>query len=68
MAHPLDIILERALAGADLTPVEGVQLLLQQDEGAIAAIREAADTLRQQQVGDTVTYVVNRNINFTNIC
>ncbi|NER78465.1 MAG: 7,8-didemethyl-8-hydroxy-5-deazariboflavin synthase subunit CofH [Leptolyngbya sp. SIO1D8] len=68
MAHPLDIILERALAGADLTPAEGVQLLLQQDEGAIAAIREAADTLRQQQVGDTVTYVINRNLNFTNIC
>ena len=28
----------------------------------------AADTLRQQVNGDTVTYVVNRNINYTNIC
>jgi len=33
-----------------------------------AAVREAADTLRRQQVGDTVTYVVNRNINYTNVC
>lgn len=28
----------------------------------------AADELRQESVGDTVTYVVNRNINYTNIC
>lgn len=27
-----------------------------------------ADALRARQVGDTVTYVVNRNINFTNVC
>src|SRR5207253_7131060 len=27
-----------------------------------------ADELRRQQVGDVVTYVVNRNINFTNVC
>jgi FO synthase subunit 2 len=28
----------------------------------------AADQLRREQVGDVVTYVVNRNINFTNVC
>ncbi len=61
-------ILDRALGGADLTPVDGVALLETRDPGAIAAIRTAADHLRQQLVGDTVTYVVNRNINFTNIC
>ena len=27
-----------------------------------------ADDLRRQAVGDTVTYVVNRNINYTNVC
>ena len=27
-----------------------------------------ADELRRRQVGDVVTYVVNRNINFTNVC
>lgn len=64
----LDQILARALAGEDLSPEEGVVLLTQQDAGAIAAIRNAADQLRQTLVGDTVTYVINRNINFTNIC
>lgn len=33
-----------------------------------ADLAPAADTLRRELVGDTVTYVVNRNINFTNIC
>ncbi len=64
----LDQILARALAGEDLSQEEGLLLLTQQDPGAIAAIRAAADQLRQILVGDTVTYVVNRNINFTNIC
>ncbi len=34
----------------------------------IEEIRAAADALRQELAGDTVTFVVNRNINFTNIC
>lgn len=34
----------------------------------LRALQTASDRLRQQQVGDTVTYVINRNINFTNIC
>jgi FO synthase len=33
-----------------------------------AAVCHAADRLRQERVGDRVTYVVNRNINYTNIC
>ncbi|ARV62426.1 7,8-didemethyl-8-hydroxy-5-deazariboflavin synthase subunit CofH [Nostocales cyanobacterium HT-58-2] len=61
-------ILDRALMGYDLSPEEGVILLKQNDQSVIAAIRATADKLRQQQAGDTVTYVVNRNINFTNIC
>jgi len=68
--HPGTVshILERALSGADLTEVEGVTLLRQTDPGAIAALRQAADELRRRQVGDVVTYVINRNINYTNIC
>ncbi|MGY6530183.1 MAG: 7,8-didemethyl-8-hydroxy-5-deazariboflavin synthase subunit CofH [Cyanobacterium sp.] len=31
-------------------------------------LQKKADYLRKKQVGDTVTYVINRNINFTNIC
>lgn len=64
----IDQILNQALRGETLTVEAGIILLSQTDEGAIAAIQQAADTLRQQLVGDTVTYVINRNINFTNIC
>ncbi|HEY9752902.1 MAG TPA: 7,8-didemethyl-8-hydroxy-5-deazariboflavin synthase subunit CofH [Coleofasciculaceae cyanobacterium] len=64
----LDSILKRALDQQDLSPEEGVFLLQQKQPEAIAAIRQAADQLRQDLVGDTVTYVVNRNINYTNIC
>jgi FO synthase len=31
-------------------------------------VMEAADTLRHEAVGDAITYVINRNINYTNIC
>ena len=64
----LDAILNRALTEQDLSESEGVSLLTQTDTGAIAAIQQVADQLRQQQVGEVVTYVINRNINFTNIC
>ena len=67
-APTLDPILDRALSREDITESEGVTLLQQTDPGAIAAIRDTADCLRQAQAGDTVTYIINRNINFTNIC
>ncbi|MFY0409590.1 bifunctional FO biosynthesis protein CofGH [Solicola sp. PLA-1-18] len=44
-------------------------MLMTADEGpAIDAVARLADDLRRDTVGDTVTYVVNRNINFTNVC
>ncbi len=61
-------ILEAALEGKDLSIEEGVLLLRQTDKSVIEKIRAVADQLRHLQVGDTVTYVINRNINFTNIC
>jgi FO synthase subunit 2 len=64
----LDQILDQALAGDDISPQAGLVLLQQQDPDSLEAIRQTADTLRRRQVGDTVTYVVNRNINYTNIC
>ncbi len=64
----VDAILDRACMGYDLSPSEGVTLLKQSDPNIIAEIRNTADQLRQQQAGNTVTYVINRNINFTNIC
>ncbi|WP_414575640.1 7,8-didemethyl-8-hydroxy-5-deazariboflavin synthase subunit CofH [Anabaena sp. CCY 9402-a] len=66
--NPIDAVIDRALLGYDLSPAEGMALLTQTHPEAIAAICATADKLRQQQAGDTVTYVINRNINFTNIC
>lgn len=63
----VDSILNRALV-EDLSPLEAVILLKQTEPSVIAAIQETADQLRHKQAGDTVTYVINRNINFTNIC
>lgn len=68
IAPSVDKILDRALAGADLSVEAGLILLQQTEPAEIEAIRATADRLRQQQVGDVVTYVINRNINFTNIC
>jgi 5-amino-6-(D-ribitylamino)uracil---L-tyrosine 4-hydroxyphenyl transferase len=64
----LCVLLDRAVSGQDLTPQEGVMLLRQRDPAAIQEIQQAADELRRSLVGETVTYVINRNINFTNIC
>lgn len=64
----VNAILDRALIGYDLSPEEGVVLLKQTESSIVAAIRSTADKLRYVQAGDTVTYVINRNINFTNIC
>jgi FO synthase subunit 2 len=64
----VEAILNRAMTGEDISPEEGVVLLKQTEPEAIAAIQETADRLRHRQTADTVTYVINRNINFTNIC
>ncbi len=64
----IDQVLEKAASGQDIAPEEGVLLLKQTDCGAIEQIRACADQLRQRQAGNTVTYVINRNINYTNIC
>jgi FO synthase subunit 2 len=60
-------ILERALAGREIGVEDGARLF--QATGAeLWPLLAAADHLRRQAVGDRVTYVVNRNINFTNVC
>jgi 5-amino-6-(D-ribitylamino)uracil---L-tyrosine 4-hydroxyphenyl transferase len=64
----LDRILDRSLQGDDISTADALLLLTQTDLAMIDRIRVTADKLRQIQVGDTVTYVINRNINFTNIC
>ncbi|MEN9207589.1 MAG: 7,8-didemethyl-8-hydroxy-5-deazariboflavin synthase subunit CofH [Gloeomargarita sp. GMQP_bins_120] len=59
-------ILERASQGATLTPAEAYALLTA--DYPLSELQQAADALRRQLVGDAVSYVVNRNINFTNLC
>ncbi|WP_295614188.1 7,8-didemethyl-8-hydroxy-5-deazariboflavin synthase subunit CofH [Chamaesiphon sp. GL140_3_metabinner_50] len=64
----IDRILDRSLQGEDISTAGALMLLTQTHPDIIDRIRVTADRLRHQQVGDTVTYVINRNINFTNIC
>lgn len=64
----VDTILEKALGGEDILPEAGLFLLQQKEPFIWEKIRTTANTLRQKQVGEIVTYVINRNINFTNIC
>ena len=45
-----------------------ITALFDADGDDVAAIASAADALRAEAIGDRVTYVVNRNINYTNIC
>jgi len=42
--------------------------LLDADGAELDALSALADHLRHEAIGDDVTYVVNRNINFTNVC
>jgi FO synthase len=60
-------LLARALAGEALLEAEIVALFAARGPD-FAAVVAAADALRARTVGATVTYVVNRNINYTNIC
>jgi len=60
-------ILERSLAGQGPTRAEGAHLLRAENDSLAALIR-VADHIRATDVGPEVTYVVNRNINFTNVC
>lgn len=60
-------ILHRALEEEELSWQDGLQLC--QTNGIdFHAVCLVADEMRRRQVGEVVTYVVNRNINFTNVC
>jgi FO synthase len=59
--------LEASRAGHGLSFAQGL-LLATADGADLEALVSFADTLRREAVGDAITYVVNRNINFTNVC
>ncbi len=60
-------ILERAEAGQDLGEADLSRLFKARGDD-YHLVCAAADRLRKRMNGDTVSYVVNRNINYTNIC
>jgi FO synthase len=63
----IEDIIERALAGNRLVEPEIVRLFASRDADYRRVVT-AADELRRATSGDIVRYVVNRNINYTNIC
>jgi len=58
----------RGRDGAALTPDELTALFAETRPEAIEDMRQAADELRAELCGETVTFVVNRNVNVSNIC
>src|SRR5436309_15048518 len=60
-------ILDGALAGGEVSVADG-HLLARAAGGDLLALGVTADEPRRRQAGDTVTFVVNRNVNFTNVC
>jgi len=75
-ATALPAIVRRALRRAETQPASLLDprnmaeavALAEADGDALAGLVEIADGMRAHTVGDEVTYVVNRNINFTNVC
>jgi FO synthase len=71
-AQRLDTDVAAALRSAERDPAglsdEHALALLHADGAELDALSALADELRREAVGGDVTYVVNRNINFTNVC
>ena len=61
------VVLSRALDGQEISWQEALTLCETAGLDFQATVM-AADELRRRQVGDVVTYVINRNVNFTNVC
>src|SRR5688572_33196014 len=66
-ARDVRSILDGALDGAEVSVADGMTLAHTTGRD-LQALTIAADEMRRRQAGDTVTFVVNRNINFTNVC
>lgn len=59
--------LEKALCGQEIDRSDA-QVLFNATEQELPALTQTADEVRRQRVGDDVSFVVVRNINFTNVC
>jgi 7,8-didemethyl-8-hydroxy-5-deazariboflavin synthase CofH subunit len=60
-------VLEAGLEGRELDFASGMALATVKGSDLLALVK-VADEMRRRKVGDAITYVVNRNLNFTNIC
>ncbi len=60
-------VLAGALMGQELG-IDEITTLFEARGPEVAAVAEVADDFRREDVGDVVTYVQNRNINYTNVC
>src|SRR3984893_4989318 len=60
--------IERARGGSALSPHELTAMFAETRPEAIEDMRQAADELRAELAGELVTFVVNRNINISNVC
>jgi 7,8-didemethyl-8-hydroxy-5-deazariboflavin synthase CofH subunit len=60
-------VLDRALSGKAPGFEDGLTLAQVEGDDLLALVK-TADELRRRRVGDRITYVVNRNLNFTNVC
>ncbi len=60
--------IERGRAGLALHPEELTAMFAETRPEAIEDMRQAADELRAELAGEVVTFVVNRNINISNVC
>ncbi len=60
-------VIEKALSGERISAKEAL-LLMRLEGDDVLALGVAANTVRERAVGNAVTYIVNRNVNFTNVC
>jgi len=67
VSHRIAALLARAEQGENLDVDDTAQLFMARGRD-FDAVCDAADRMRAAQCGDAVSYVVNRNINYTNIC
>jgi FO synthase subunit 2 len=63
----IESVLDKALEGSELSAEDGEALFSAEGDN-LSRLVAAADDLRRCRVGDRVAYVINRNVNFTNIC
>jgi FO synthase len=63
----ISAIIDKTMAQQELTEQEIVRLFQARGDD-FTAVTQAADRARREVCGDTVSFVVNRNINYTNIC